>query len=99
MLTNSGRDERLGHLAAALDVHPENVVGDEDVRRFDLLQLRDDAVRRFLAERRLVKFPDRAEVAAERAAARRFEKRKRTPEIDIVLAGVLANQVARRERQ
>ena len=90
---------RLAELAAALHVHPEDVVGDEDVRRVDLLELFDDAVRRLLAERALVKLPDRAEVALERTAARGFEQRQRAAEVDVVLGGVLLDEMARRHRQ
>ena len=76
----------LRHLLAALHVHPEDVVGDEDVRRLDRAAAR--ATTRsgdFSRKVRLVELPDRAEVALERAAARGLHQRQRLAEVDVVV--------------
>ena len=99
VLADAGVDQRPRQVPAALDVHPEDVVGQEDVRRRDVRQLLDHPRRGFLAERRLVELPHRAEVALERAAARGLHQGERAAEVDVVLAGVVGDQVARRERQ
>ena len=99
VLADAGFRERLGHLPAAFDVHPENVVGDEDVGGFDLRQLIDDALRRFFAERTFVKFPDRAEIAFEWTSPRGFQQGQRPPEADVILTRVVADQMASRERK
>ena len=99
MLADARLGDGFAQLTAANDVHPEDVVGDEDVRSIDLGQLLDDAIRRLLPERALVKLPDRAEVALEGAAARRFQQCQRTAEVDVVLRGVLLDEMTRRHRE
>ncbi len=99
MLADAGFGDRFTQFAAALHVHPEDVVGDEDVRGIDLLELLDHAVGRLLPERALVKLPDRAEVALEGTAARGFQQGQRAPEVDVVLGGVLLDEMARRHRK
>jgi hypothetical protein len=64
------------HLEALL-VDEEVVVEDEDERLFARFHLVDDAGRRQVADLALVELPDRAEVAVERAAPRREDRRHR----------------------
>ena len=61
-------------------------------------ELAHHALRRLLAERRLVKLPDRAEVALERTAARGLHQRQRLAEVDVVVVGVVRDEMARRQR-
>ena len=95
-LLDAGGFDRLRHLLATLHVHPEDVVGDEDRVRFDVLQFFDDALRRLFAERRLVKLPHRTEVAFERATARGFHECHRFVEVDVVVIGIALDEMSRR---
>ena len=46
----------------------------------------------------LVKLPDRAEVALERTAARGLHQRQRLAEVDVVVVGVVLDEMPRRQR-
>ena len=91
------RRQRLRELEAALRVVPEEVVRDEDVSP-DRREVVDDGADRALAEGAAVELPDRAEVAAEGAAARRLDEPNRLEEEAVVAVAVALDEVARRQR-
>ena len=89
--------QRARELAAALGVVPEEVVGDEEgVAR--LLEVVDDGADGALAERPAVELPDRAEAAAERAAARGLDQPDGLEEQAVVAVAVPLHEVAGGQR-
>ncbi len=89
--------KRGRQLEAALRVIPEEVVGDEDAVA-DRREVVDHGADRALAKRAPVELPDRAEAAAERAAARGLDQPDRLEEEAVVAVPVALDEVARRER-
>ena len=89
--------QSLRELEAPLRMVPEEIVGDEDAVA-DRREVVDDGADRPLAEGAPVELPDRAEAAAEGAAARRLDEPDGLEEQAVVAVAVALDEVARRQR-
>ena len=96
-LADAAAPELVRQREAARRMMPEQIVGDEDVVA-DRAKSLADGVDRSLAHRSRVQLPDRAERAAERTAARRFDQPGRTMRETGVLPAPAIDVVSGRQR-
>ena len=97
LLPDAAAFEFGGQREAASGVIPEEIVGDKDVVAH-AGEVVGDRTDRSLANRAVMQLPNRAEGAAERTAASRFDQPDRPMREAGVFPSVMIDQAARRQR-